>query len=47
MLEYIESLPLWAIKTLAMTLGILVAVGTGLLLARWLRKLAAKLPPRE
>ena len=47
MLEYIQSLPLWAIKALAMTLGILVAVGAGLLFARWLRKLGAKLPPRE
>lgn len=47
MLEYIQSLPLWAVKTLAMTLGVLLAVGFGLLFFRWLRNLSAKLPPRE
>lgn len=47
MLEYIQSLPAWAIKTMAMALGIIVAVAIGLLFGRWLRGLSAKLPPRE
>ncbi|MCF8044077.1 MAG: hypothetical protein K9K65_02130 [Desulfarculaceae bacterium] len=47
MLDFIQSLPLWAIKALAMTLGVLLAVGFGLLFFRWLRKISAKLPPRE
>ena len=47
MLEFLQSLPPWALKTLALVTGLVVAVGVGLLMARWLRKLAAKLPPRE
>lgn len=47
MLEFIQSLPPWAIKTIAMSLGIILAVAIGLLFARWLRGLSTKLPPRE
>lgn len=47
MLEFIESLPLWALKALALGLGLGLALVLGLLLARWLRRLWAKLPPRE
>lgn len=46
-IEFIQSLPLWAIKTLALVLGMALAVGAGLLMARWLIKLRAKLPPPE
>ncbi len=47
MLEYLQSLPSWALNTLAMAMGIILAVGIGLLFGRWLRKLSAKLPPRD
>jgi hypothetical protein len=46
-IEFIQSLPPWAIKTLALALGMALAVGAGLLMARWLMKLRAKLPPPE
>lgn len=47
MLEYIQSWPSWALNTVAMALGIILAVAIGLLFGRWLRKMSAKLPPRE
>ena len=47
MLEYLQSLPSWALNTMAMALGIILAVAIGLLFGRWLRKMSAKLPPRE
>lgn len=47
MIEFIQSLPLWAIKAGALLLGLLLAVGGGLLFAWWIKKLAAKLPERE
>ena len=47
MIEFIQSLPPWAIKTLALVQGMVLAVGAGLLMARWLFKLRAKLPPPE
>jgi len=47
MIEFIQTLPPWLIKTGALALGLGVAVGLGLLMARWLKKLAAKLPDRE
>jgi hypothetical protein len=47
MSEFLQSLPPWAFRALAFALGILGAAIGGLLLARWLRKLAAKLPDRE
>ncbi len=47
MLEFIQSLPPWLVKAGALVLGIVLAVGGGLLMALWIRKLAAKLPERE
>ncbi|MCF8034250.1 MAG: hypothetical protein K9K66_09715 [Desulfarculaceae bacterium] len=47
MIEFIQTLPHWVIYAGAMLLGILLAVGGGLLFALWIKKLAAKLPERE
>lgn len=47
MLAFIQTLPHWMIYAGAFALGIILAVGGGLLLALWIRKLAAKLPERE
>ena len=47
MLEFIESLPLWLIKTLALVLGLATAVAGGLLMRRMLKKLIAKIPKED
>ncbi len=47
MVDFIESLPLWLIKTLALLMGLAFAVAGGLLLSRVIRKLAAKMPKED
>ena len=47
MLETLENLPMWAIKALALALGLLGAAAGGLVLSRMLTKVREKLPPPE
>jgi len=47
MLTWLEGLPLWAIKALALAAGLSVAALVGLLLWRWLGGLRGRLPPPE
>lgn len=47
MLEFIESLPAWAIKTLALLLGLAGAALGGLLFALLLGKVRRRMPPPE
>lgn len=47
MIDWLASLPLWAIKALALAAGLLAALLLGLLLWRWLGGLQRRLPPPD
>jgi hypothetical protein len=47
MLSWLEGLPLWAIKALALAAGACTAALLGVLLWRWLGGLRGRLPPPD